>query len=376
MDLGYAMISADDHVQEHPSVWTSRLSKQKFGDRIPHVEPQPDGTERWLVDGRPLPLAGVATAGALLADRTKEPQRWSEVPAEAYQPAARRRAMDADGVESSVLYPTVAGLAGEVFGRLADAELELACVQAYNDWLIEEWAVDSPRFIPQCIVPLSSVNATVGEIRRAVAHGHRGVIFPSVPMELREAPHINGPDYDPVWSTCEELEVPICFHAGASSATQIPVYEGWSPVIAEAFRAITRPASSTAVVVNFLISQILVRHPALRVVFSESSLGWGACLLEFTDHQAEEDGLALEGFKLRPSEMFQRQCYLTGWYDRAAIQTRRFIGVENILWSTNFPLATSTWPRSRDVVDQSFVNVPEGERRQILRGNAAKLYRI
>ena len=376
MNLRDGIISVDDHVQEHPAVWTSRLSKQKFGERMPHVETEADGSERWVIDGAPLSLTGVASCGALMSDRTSEPQRWEAVPAEGYQPAARLRAMDADGVAVSVLYPTVAGLAGEVFGRIADTELELACVQAYNDWLIDEWAAASPRFIPHCLVPLASIEATVAEIRRAVGRGHRGVVFPSVPMELRDGPHINGPEYDPVWSTCEELEVPICFHAGASAATQIPVYEGWSPAIAEAFRAITRPASSTAIVVNFLISRVLVRHPALRVVFSESSLGWGACLLEFTDHQAEEDGLAREGFELRPSEMFQRQCYLTGWYDRAAIQTRRFIGTENILWSTNFPLATSTWPNSRAVVEQCFADVPDEERRLMLHGNAARLYHI
>ena len=67
--------------------------------------------------------------------------------------------MDAAGVDYSVLYPTVAGLAGEAFGRLRDPDLELACVQAYNDWLIEEWAAASERFIPQCIVPIWPVEA-------------------------------------------------------------------------------------------------------------------------------------------------------------------------------------------------------------------------
>jgi len=370
------IVSADDHAQEHPEVWTSRMSKARWGERIPHVETQPDGSDRWVVDGEPLTQAGVASAGALMPDRSIEPRRWADVPDEAFRPSARLKAMDTDGVETSVLYPTVAGVGGEVFGRLQDAELELDCVRAYNDWLIDEWVSASPRFVAQCIVPLASVEAGVDEIRRAVSRGHRGVVFPSVPMELRDAPHINGPEYDPIWSVCEELEVPICFHGGSSTATQIPAYEGWSPAVAEAFRAITRSASLTAVVVNFLISQVLIRHPMLKVVFSESSLGWGACLLEFTDHQAEEDGLAREGFPMRPSEMFQRQCYLTGWYDRAAIQTRRFIGTGNILWSTNFPLATSTWPASGAVIERSFAGVPEDDRRLMLSENAGRLYKL
>jgi uncharacterized protein len=374
--MSNGLVSADDHVQEHPEVWTARMSQARWGSRIPHVETLADGTERWVVDELPLSHVGIASAGALMPDRTSEPTRWQDVPAEAHTPADRLKAMDTDGVQASVLYPTVAGVGGEVFGRLTDPDLEAACVQAYNDWLIDEWAAVSPRFVPQCIVPLSPAAATVAEIRRAVGRGHRGVVFPSVPMELRDAPHINGPEYDPIWSVCEELGVPICFHAGASTATQIPAYAGWSPAVAAAFGSITRSASLTAVVVNFLISQILVRHPLLKVVFSESALGWGACLLEFTDHQAEEDGLAREGFPMRPSEMFQRQCYLTGWYDRAAIQTRRFIGTSNILWSTNFPLATSTWPATAAVVERCFAGVPEAERQQMLSGNAAELYRL
>lgn len=373
---GRGFISVDDHVQEHPEVWTKRLSKEKWGDRIPHIARQANGNERWVVDGRVLPLTGVASAGALMADRARDPQRWADVPKMAYDPRERLKAMDADGVDYSVLYPTVAGEAGHIFGRIADADLELACVQAYNDFLIEEWAAVSKRFIPQCIVPISSVDATVKEIKRAVAKGHKGVIYPAVPMELREVPHINEPAYDPIWATCQELRVPICFHSGSSEEIQVAAPETFAPVVAAGFKAISGPASTVSVVVNLLISRILMRHPKLKVVFAESTLGWIAYLLEFTDHQALNDQLPKEGYKLKPSELFQRQCYLTGWYDRAGMKTRRFIGTDNILWSTNFPATTSTWPNSRDSIARSFDGVSDAERRQILWDNAAKLYQV
>lgn len=375
MGRQFGFISVDDHVQEHPGVWVQRMPKNKWGNRVPHIEKQADGTENWIVDGQKLSLGGVASAGAAMADRTEEPQCWEEVPKAAYDPTERLRAMDADGVDYSVLYPTVAGVAGQTFGRLTEPAFELACVQAYNDWLIEEWGNRSGRFIPQCIVPLSSVESTVAEIKRAVDKGHRGVIYPAVPMELRDVPHINEPVYDPIWSTCQELGVPICFHAGSSEAIQVPPYKGYSPAVAGAFRAITRPMSTVSVIVNLWISRILLRFPNLKVVFGESGLGWGAYLLEYTDFQARGDGLH-KTFDLSPSEMFRRQCYLVGWYDRASIRTRRFIGIENILWATNFPLATSTWPNSRDTIGRSFEGVPEDERHKILWGNAASLYQI
>ena len=79
---------------------------------------------------------------------------------------------------------------------------------------------------------------------------------------------------------------------------------------------------------------------------------------------------------MTPSEMFHRQCYMTGWYDRSAIEARHFLGVDNIMWETNFPQATSTWPETRDYVARSFQGVPEDERAKMLWGNAAQLYKL
>jgi predicted TIM-barrel fold metal-dependent hydrolase len=376
MTVNNFFISVDDHVQEHPEVWTKRLSRAKWGDRIPRVEKNSDGVEHWIVDGRRIDLAGVADCGAVMPDRTMNPQRWSEVPASVYDPEERLRAMDAAGIDYAVLYPTIAGVGGEAFGRIEDPELELACVQAYNDWLLEEWAGASNRFIPQCIAPLFPADTAAKEIRRCVANGHRGVIYPSIPMELRDVPHVNDSAYDPIWATCQELAVPICFHAGASSAIQIPAYEGYSPTIAAAFQAITRPASTVSVLVNLLISKILMRFPNLKVVLAESGLGWGAYLLEYTDFQATGDQLPQNGYDLMPSQMFKRQCYLVGWYDQASLRVRNYIGTENILWSTQFPLATSTWPNTKEAMAKSFEGVDANDRKKILWANAAKLYKI
>jgi predicted TIM-barrel fold metal-dependent hydrolase len=376
MSLKYGFISADDHVQEHPEVWTQRLSKAKWGERVPHVERTNDGVERWLVDGKPVELAGVALAGAAMPDRAREPQRWDDVPGVVYKPSERLTAMDVDGVDYSVLYPSVSGVAGETFGRIEDPELELACVQAYNDWLIDEWAAASPRFIPQCIVPLAPVEAAAKEIRRAVDRGHRGVVMPSVPMMLRELPHINEPVYDPIWATCQELDVPVCFHAGASRKIQFPPYPGFSPELAAAMDAITRPVSSVLVMANFLYSRILERFPRMKVIFAETSLAWAAYELELADHQFERQRLHTEGYDLVPSALFKRQCHMVGWFDAMGLRTREHVGIEHMLWSTNFPQSTSTWPETRQTIARAFDGVPDNERSQVLVENAARLYKI
>src|SRR6266481_712671 len=375
MQLKYGLISVDDHVQEPPELWTQRLSKSRWRERVPHLERTADGTERWVVDGQVLLDGRPARVGALMADRNCEPSRWEEVPPAAYLASERLKAMDAAGTDYAVLYPTVAGLAGEAFGKLQDPELELACVQAYNDWLIEEWATASERFIPQCIVPIWPIEATVAEIKRAVAKGHRGVIFPSLPMHLRDVPHVSGPEYDPVWSICEELNVPVCLHAGASPELQYEPLSALKPALAEALDAVTRPVSSVFVISLYSFSRVLLRHPRLQVVLAESALSWGMLYMEWADHQFEHDGLAREGYELKPSEMFHRQCYLTSWFDTVA-PFADYVGAEHILWSTNFPLATSTWPRTQETITRCFRDVSAETREKVLWKNAASLYRL
>jgi predicted TIM-barrel fold metal-dependent hydrolase len=375
MELKYGFVSADDHVQEHPEVWTTRLSRVKWSNRIPHVERGRD-RDYWVVDGQPMGLQGPALANAAMDDRAHEPKRWEEVPRMLFSAGDRLQAMDRDGVDYSVLYPSASGLAGEVFGKLADLELETACVQAYNDWLIEEWAGFSTRFVPQCIVPLWPMDCTIGEILRSVRKGHKGVIYPASPMELRSVPHINEPDYDPLWATCQELKIPLCFHAGASPKIQMCPGGAFSPAVAAAFSNVIRSVRSIAVVANFLISRVLDRFPDLKVVFAESSLGWGAYEIEYADYQSEADGLPAQGYLWKPSELFQRQCYLACWYDHKSLLVRRYLSASNILWSSHFPLASSTWPNTRQQIASSFAGVPEDEKRWMQWENAAKLYSL
>ena len=372
MAASYTLISADEHVVEHPEVWTARLSKSRWGRRIPHTEQEADGTEHWRVDGKTLPLPGVALSGALLSDPCDEPKHWADVPRSAYVPDERLKAMDAGGVDYAVLYPTVAGVAGETFAHLDEPDLELACIRAYNDWLIEEWA-SRPRFIPQCIVPVFPPEASAVEIKRAVKKGHRGVIYPAIPMQIRKVPHINDPQYDLIWATCQELGVPLCLHAGSSKGVQIPIHPNMSPRVAAALQAVLRPASAVFDVANVLFSRILIRFPNLKVIFAESTVAWGAFLLEYADHQFQQD--RCEGYDLKPSEMFKRQCFLTTWYNRVRTDIG-YLGADNILWATNFPLANSTWPDVRRFVERGLSGVPEEEKHKILWQNAARLYGI
>jgi predicted TIM-barrel fold metal-dependent hydrolase len=378
MAMAVRFISADDHVIEHPEVWTRRLSKTKWGDRIPHLERQADGSDCWLIDGVKHNLLGKGSAGALMADRGTEPHTWSAVPQAAWAPAQRLKALDAAGIDYSVLYPTIAGIAGETFGAIRDPGLELDCVRAYNDWLIDEWAAASNRFIPQCIIPLGPIDTTVAEIKRAVSRGHKGVIMPPVPRHLRDLPHINDGYYDPVWRICEELAVPLCFHAGGSTELQMPAYEGFSPAIAAAFDAVAQPVSAVPIVSNLIVSRVLERFPDLNIVFADTSLGWISFALEATDYEFDQFGVSGQiPYELKPSEAFRRQCYVVGWYDQANLRRAcEYPGAANILWAARLPLADSSWPNSLGSGEACLQGLAEQTRTQVLWRNAATLYKV
>jgi len=292
MELKYGFISADDHVQEHPEVWTKRMSKAKWGERIPHVERQADGTERWVVDGQKIDLPGVALAGAAMPDRAREPQRWSDVPSIARIPEERLTAMDVDGVDCSVLYPTVAGRAGETFGRITEPALELACAQAYNDFVIEEWFGAAPdRYIPMMILPVWDTDACVAEIDRCADQGFRAIAFPDNPAPLGLA-SFYGTEWDAVLSAAEAADLVLCMHFGSSGVT--PAVAADAPNAAPtAVAGATLFGSMT----DLVYSPVLHRHPRLKVAYSEGQIGWIPFALQRLDQVWEH----YRYYKVEPS---------------------------------------------------------------------------
>jgi predicted TIM-barrel fold metal-dependent hydrolase len=371
-------ISAVDHIVEHPRVWTDRMSKAEWGDRIPHVERQSDGSDCWVIDGVKHPLLGRGSVGAFAADRNFTPRTWDEVPGAAWNAADRLTIMDGGSISYSVLYPTIAGLAGDTFARGEDAAFEIACVRAYNDFVIDEWASVSPRFVPQCIIPLWSPEEAAAEIERSVARGHKGVIVPPYPSKIGEHPHLNENVFDPIWRTCEKLGVPVCFHSGGNPELELVPYEGFSPAIQAACEGITRPASLMFSVANLLVSGILDRFPNLKVLFANTGLGWLGFILEAADHQFANFHLKEQhGYPLTPLELFRRQCYATGHYGEASVRhVCDYPGAANIMWSANLPMANSSWPDTEVSIEHSFRGVEPAVRSQVARDNAAALYRL
>jgi uncharacterized protein len=376
--LRFGVISVDDHVVEPPDLWTRYMSQAKWGDRIPHVATQADGTERWVMDGQVRASTSLAPTGALSKDRGLEPQTWKEVPKSAYDPPARLASMDSDGIDCSVLYPSAAGVSGEAIGAIQDLELQTECARIYNDWIIDVWAASSTRFVPQAILPVGSIEATAAEAKRAVGRGHKGLIMPAQPSQINSTvPHLYKPDWDTLWTIIQELDVPVCFHAGSAPSVMFEISPAYDAAAARAFDNVRQSAGSAALINGMVLSGILYRFPKLQPVFAASAIDYVPFALEALDHQWDRQHLAEnEGLAQRPSEIFHRQCYVTTWRERVGLRNRNYVGPDRILWESEFPRSASTYPESAQMISNNFAEVPVPEREQILWRNAARLYKL
>ena len=178
------------------------------------------------------------------------------------------------------------GFSGEVFGAIADAELELACVQAYERLVDRRMGGDNSVSSRSASCRFSDRSDHCRD-RRAVSRGHRGVIFPAEPMHLRKLPHINSSTTIRFGQPARELSVPLCFHAGSA------------PQFDFLWRRTCRPSSRQPSVYRssgqrlFDLTNFLLAHPAAlplpQSYVARAPSGRGTFLLEYADHQYEQD---------------------------------------------------------------------------------------
>ena len=158
--MEYRVISTDDHLQEAPDAWTSRMSK-KWGDDIPHLRRDDDGTDNWYIHGHLRRPNGIGTVNGAMPDRTVHPKTWDEVPVCTYVPSERIKAMEADGVDVHTFFSNISGVAGNTFSNPEfEEEYRIEAIRAYNDYQVEEWST-----------PWSASPASSSSRRRAASAG-------------------------------------------------------------------------------------------------------------------------------------------------------------------------------------------------------------
>ena len=378
---GYSIIDVDTHVTESPDLWTSR-APASMRDRVPRVEEKPDGSLGWVVAGESLLANPGMTATAGVGTLKNPPKTYEEMHPGAYDAAQRLKYMDQLGIWAMVMYPNVGGFGAQEFLKLDDAELMLRCVQIYNDWQTEWAEADSRRLLPIASVPFWDVAATVEEVRRCAAMGHRGILFSGAPQELGQ-PLLGDPHWNPLWETAVELGLPISFHIGSGDF-------GLEQLQAKAL-AYGKMAAFTSLALDvflqngmylsdLIMSGVLTRFPDIKFVSVESGIGWIPFALEALDYQFHDNQVREENaaFDLLPSEYFARNIYACYWFEQVA--PRRLIdkvGADNVMFETDFPHPTSlygdeVWRR----IDAGLADCEASVRRKILWENARDLYKV
>ena len=210
------LISVDDHVIEHPRVWSDRLPAryQVVGPRVIEIE---HGRHAWRYEDQLVPLNEGIVRLLDGVDRASLPGggvRYDEIRPGCYDPVARVADMDLDGVWTSLCFPNFTRFSGHRFLFGQDRQLALLCTQAYNDFIVDEWCAAAPeRFIPLAILPLWDVALAVGELDRLVGRGIRAVAFSENPVVLG-LPSIHTDHWDPLWAAAEAADLAVCMHIG------------------------------------------------------------------------------------------------------------------------------------------------------------------
>ena len=295
-----------------------------------------------------------------------------------WDPERRARELERDGIVAEVIFPNAENYGvpfhedAPASGRSSNLPLELrwAGARAYNRWLADLCACHPEQRAGVAIAPFDDVALAVEEIRWARQAGLRGGIF--LPTVWDPLPSYNHPRYEPIWAACEELSLPVNTHSlgeGREAYGDLPGSLG--VFLTEVKWYAHRPLA------YLLWSGVFERHPALRFVLTEQMADWVPYTLDYLDDLYTRPIFAQlrEGLPRLPSEYWRRQCFVgASFLTGREVALREAIGVDSIMWGSDFPHAEGTWPHTREKLREAFAGVRADEVVRMVGGTAAKVY--
>ena len=404
------LISVDDHVIEPEHVWQARLP-QRFRERGPRWV-RDDTGPAWIYEDVRVPVNATVTGAANIESGSMppifEPLDFEQINPACYDPAARVRAMDADHVLSSILFPNLPRFCGQLFAEGDDKDLGLLCVKAYNDWMIEEWCASAPgRFIANVLIPLWDPSEGARELERCADRGARAFCFSQAPHRLG-LPSIHDQDgyWNPVFSTANDTGMVVCTHLG--SASQLPDTAPDAPIMVS---TTLLQFAGQETLLDWLFGRPFDSFPNLRVCLSENGIGWMPAVLEVAEwfmeagrrgqpapgQRAElpavdSSGREVKGFlgAGNASDLARMTNARSGGFDLRArfrehifgcfikddhgVRTLDELGVDNIMMESDFPHMSSSYPNTAEAAARALAPLDDGQRRKLLTDNAARLF--
>ena len=373
----YKLISADSHIVEPPDLYTTRI-EPRFKERAPRMERMETPTGRkydaWFLDGQQ-----VGTLGAVMqaGQRFEDPSQidflgmWEDVRLGAYDPQAMIKENEMDGVWGACLQPSQ----GLFWYRIPDSALLSAICRVYNDWIADFCKPYPDRLKGIAMLNVDDVEEASQELERCAKLGLVGAFIPVSPLADRPYRH---PIYERLWWTAQDVELPLLLHIGTPRGG-IPGCE-FTMNLGELTGA---GRSTTDYWVRYSLSAMIFagvfdRCPRLKVGSVEHEAAWIPHWLKQMDFTYRERPVFTRGWKSRegllPSDYWHRNMFVEFMEDDLGIQLRDTIGVDNMLWGSDFPHAESTWPKSRDFLNRIFAGVPEADLRKVTSENAARLF--
>jgi predicted TIM-barrel fold metal-dependent hydrolase len=370
-EVKYTVISVDDHVVEPAHTFEGRIPKH-LADKAPRIIETPQGHEVWEFEGQTFTQVGMnAVAGRRKETVKLEPFRFEHMRPGCYDIGPRVADMDLSGVWASVNFPSqITGFCGRVFFNAQDRELGMACIKAWNDWLFEEWHEPYPeRIVPLGITFLSDPELAVAEIRRCGERGFTAMTFPERPHMIGLPSLWDRDHWDPIMQAMVDTDMAICLHVGSSGLNQAPPGAPSLQLGATLFSAVSLNACA-----EWVWSGYGLRMPKLKIVMSEGGIGWVAMLLDRLDNIIDRSGYGL-GWDERPADVLKRNFWFCTIDDPSTIDTRHRIGVENIMFETDYPHGDGTWPDTQLVLEKAWGHIPPAELRAMCSENAARVFR-
>jgi predicted TIM-barrel fold metal-dependent hydrolase len=392
------IISVDDHVVEPPDLWTNRLparyrevgprvvrDRAKFsfsGGVFSYEKGTPDGEwcDWWIYDQLVYPFPKLSAAVGF-DDLDVTPTTYDDIRPGCWIQSERLADMTANHVEASICFPnTLPRFCGQTFYEQGvkreggDPELARLCVQAYNDWMIDEWCAGegAGRLIPLTMIPLWDAELAADEVRRCAARGSHAVAFSENPHPLG-LPSIHSGHWDPFFTACQETETVVCMHIGSSS--RMPATSPDAPFIVSSTLTFQNAMGS---MLDFIFSGTLERFPTLTIAYSEGQVGWMPYVLERADKLWAERGDNSFGTSLPhpPTSYVPGRIYGCIFDDETGLKNRDVVGIDQICFETDYPHADSTYPHSEKVAADicAQAGLDETETYKLVRGNAIRAF--
>jgi predicted TIM-barrel fold metal-dependent hydrolase len=300
----------------------------------------------------------------------------------------RLKEQEREGVTAEVLFPDF-GVPFQLYSESvasalgrppADEEHKQAGMRAFNRWLVDYMSVAPERFAGLAAVSWQmGAEEAIADIRWACEAGFKGIVLPHFDPQVPAY----APSFEPVWQTLEDLNMVVNIHGSMSSTSSQPISTPDAPHPACALQMfIPQQVFFTHNLLRHLIwGCVLERHPKLKVVFTEVGSSWVVGVLQDMDYVYDGSYFRTDYRHLlpsKPSEYFQRQCFLgSSIFSRAEVAGRREIGIDKMMLGMDFPhhegtLVHTTKEYLRATLGAS--DVPLGEARRLLGLNAASVY--